>query len=99
MVTIPLLLDHVADFVWRHGRESNPSWSDRQSVALPEDYCGINLVLSIRIELMSTGYQPIALAIELQEELLVEREGIEPLVATLLNVTTGLQPATGNTLH
>jgi hypothetical protein len=48
---------------------------------------------------MSTGYQPIALAIELQEELLVEREGIEPLVATLLNVTTGLQPATGNTLH
>jgi len=30
---------------------------------------------------------------------LVEREGIEPLVATLLNVTTGLQPATGNTLR
>ncbi len=28
----------------------------------------LNLVLSIRIELMSTGYQPIALAIYLQEE-------------------------------
>ena len=30
---------------------------------------------------------------------LVECEGIEPLVATLLNVTIGLQPTTGNTLH
>ena len=43
MVTIPLLLNCVADFVWRHGRESNPSWSDRQSVALPESYRGIFL--------------------------------------------------------
>jgi hypothetical protein len=30
---------------------------------------------------------------------LVEREGIEPLVATPLNMTTGLQPAMGNTLR
>jgi hypothetical protein len=30
---------------------------------------------------------------------LVECEGIEPLVATLLNLTIGLQPTTGNTLH
>jgi hypothetical protein len=29
----------------------------------------------------------------------VECEGIEPLVATLLNLTIGLQPTTGNTLH
>ena len=40
MVTIPLLLDHVADFVWRHRWDSNPPGTDRQSVALPEDYYG-----------------------------------------------------------
>ena len=29
----------------------------------------------------------------------MEHEGIEPLVATPLNMTTGLQPAMGNTLR
>ena len=38
-------------YVWRRRRESNSPWSDRQSVALPENYYGINLEHRARFEL------------------------------------------------
>ena len=45
------------------------------------------------------GFTVHCITIDASTPYMVEREGIEPLVATLLDMTTGLQPATGNTFQ
>ena len=54
----------------------------------------LNLVLSKRIELLSIGYQPIALAIELQEEIWWSLKESNLLPATPLN--NGYRVTAGN---
>ena len=62
-------LAHSHYLLWYRVRGSNPSLEFEGLSAYPEAPTRYILVLSKRIELMSIGYQPIALAIELQEEL------------------------------
>ena len=55
-----------------------PKLTESKSVVLPLHNAPTMLVPSTRIELVSIGYQPIALAIELRRNNLVDAVGVEP---------------------
>ena len=82
MVTIPLLLNYVADFVWRHRWDSNPPGTDRQSVALPEDYYG-KTWSRIRVTIPSSHLERVMTSPEVECDIkLVETTGFEPRTRT-----------------
>ena len=83
---------------WRRRWESNPPKSRRQRVTLPESYYGI-LVLSTGIDPASPPWKGSVLATRRRQCIWWWRMmESNHLTATLLNVSTGLQPATGNIL-